>query len=148
LSVVRLNSLSISNQLRLDVLDHGVYTGIPQTPEFSDPFEVSAFIKENIPEDAVIETWERELGILNDNLFHYPDQAMLVYTHAAIYRGASSSYSLSREYFDEAKPDYVIVGWWARFTHIYDLTYLEQNAEHLITIGSAEWGYDIYRLKS
>lgn len=135
--------------LRLDVLDTvGVQTAeFRKPPEFSDPSDISKFIAENIPANAVIDTWERELGLLNNrNTFHYPDQSMLVFTHAALYRGAPSTYSLGADYFHESKADYVIVGWWGRLTNIYDLEYLEKNTQYIGTVGSKEWGYDIYKI--
>lgn len=134
--------------LRLDVLDDvGAHTPeFRKPPEFSSPHEVSKFIAENVPPNAVIDTWERELGLLNSNhVFHYPDQSMLIVTHAAIYRNLPSEYSLGASYFEEAGADYVIVGWWARLTGIYDLAYLENNAIYVTTIGSSDWGYDIYK---
>lgn len=134
--------------LRLDVLDRvGVSTPeFRKPPEFADPYKASQFINDNIPNEAIIDTWERELGILNNHIFHYPDQSMLVFTHAALYRGGPTNYSLGKTYFDEIKPDYVIIGWWARLTHIYDLSYIEKNSEYITRIGSHEWGYDIYKL--
>ncbi|GEM_PF-3498049 len=133
--------------VRMDVLDTvGTPSGDIRKPmEYADPYSMVAFLNENIEQDAVIETWERELGILTDHIYHYPDQSMLVFTHASNFRNAPVNYSLGKEYFDGVRPDYVVVGWYSRFSNIYDAEFLSENTEFITRIGSQDYGYDIYK---
>jgi hypothetical protein len=136
------------NVLRRDVLD-SVGVASPEfrkVPEFSATTDAAKYLQTHVGNGEVVDTWERELGLMTTITFHYPDQSLLIYSHSTVFRGAPNHYSLGRDYFDEFHPDYVVVGWWGRFTQIYDLQYLQENATQLITIGSKEWGYDIYRM--
>jgi 4-amino-4-deoxy-L-arabinose transferase-like glycosyltransferase len=114
--------------------------------QLEGPLEIKGFLEEAIREGEIIETWERELGILTNLTYHYPDQSMLVYSHAARYRGGSINYSLGESYFAQIQPAYVVVGWYARYTFIYDLDYLNTNGKLIQSIGEHGYKYDVYRL--
>lgn len=111
-----------------------------------DPYLAANYIDANIQKGAVIETWERELDVLTNQNYHYPDQSELGASHAANYRNTVTQYALGEAYLKQSGAAYVIVGWFARWTGIYDLQYLSQHATLLQTIGQGEWRYDIYKL--
>ena len=138
--------------IREDVLDqHGLEkTAIYSPLELSAPYEMAHFLEEEVPKDKTIDTWERELGILTDHQYHYPDSALLAQAHEIVYRQRSGSQAyaiLGEDYFRLAKPDYVVVGWYSRFNNLYDVDYLMQNAELITSIGDNVWGYDLYKMK-
>jgi 4-amino-4-deoxy-L-arabinose transferase-like glycosyltransferase len=140
---------NLQQYLRSDVLDR---TGadaadLRSPPQLQAPGQAAQYLQQNLPPGALIETWERELGILTDLRFHYPDQALLIHTHAAAYRGGALDYRLGAEYFDQIRPDYVVVGWFARSFQSYDLDELAQRGELIARIGEGEYGYEIYRLR-
>lgn len=107
---------------------------------------VARFIKDEVDADEVIETWERELGILADHQYHYPDQAFLIKAHAAKYRNASQDYLLSNEYFETIKPAFVVIGRFAREFQIYDPLFLQTNSNLIAQFGEGLTSYEIYEI--
>jgi 4-amino-4-deoxy-L-arabinose transferase-like glycosyltransferase len=144
--------LLVVNQLqkiiRTDVLDTvGQSEGAFRTlPQLQVPRQVSTFLEEKVDKEAVIETWERELNILTDHRYHFPDQSLLAQTHAAVYHGGPHDYALGADYFGQVRPSYVVVGWYGRLNQIYDLDFLTKYSNHIATIGQSEWRYDVYEL--
>jgi hypothetical protein len=112
----------------------------------ADLFELAGFLERDVPLTEIIETWEREVGVLTSHVYHYPDQVMLGRTNAAIYRGGARDYSLGDSYFNSHRPAYVIVGWYARFSGVYDDDYLSRHAYRVASIGEAEFRYDVIKL--
>jgi 4-amino-4-deoxy-L-arabinose transferase-like glycosyltransferase len=81
-------------------------------------YQVKEWLNAHAPEDALIETWEQELGVLTDHRFHYPPQITLAYSVAAQWQNgpeASQFYDF-REY---GNPEYVIVGPFGVYTGLY-----------------------------
>lgn len=157
-TLVALSSLTLwsvyqlQKVIRDDVLDKTGYEDISiySPPQFQAPDEMAAYLSSSIPKDAIIETWERELGILTDHRYHYPDASLLASADQPIYRdgtGSNSQAFLGKDYFDSVHPDYVIVGWYARFNNIYDAEYLAQNAMLVRSFGDGPWRYDLYKMK-
>jgi len=56
------------------------------------------------------------------------------------------NYVLGADYFNRIRPQYVIVGWYARFNQIYDIDYLQKHGSLMATVGDGVWRYDIYKL--
>ncbi|HET7378338.1 MAG TPA: glycosyltransferase family 39 protein, partial [Anaerolineae bacterium] len=86
----------LQRTVRTDVLDKvGIQSEVVLTPpQLEAPQRVADYLNQNIGRDKVIETWERELGILTDHNYHYPDQLMLAKIDSAAYRGGDQNYSL------------------------------------------------------
>jgi 4-amino-4-deoxy-L-arabinose transferase-like glycosyltransferase len=135
LIIVSMLGFSISYEIRENVLSKD--TG---------PQQVGAFLKQSVPPMAVIETWERELGILTNHTYHYPDQIHLKDTQGKIFRNIQDDYALGSDYFQKIKPDYLVIGWYARHTDLYDTSYLSEHACFLSTFGDGDWRYDVYRI--
>lgn len=112
--------------------------------------QLVSLINAQIPESSVIETWDRELMVLTDHRYHFPDEALLISSHAANYLAAPRQYALGAEYFDIHRPAYVIIGqWWpARFADNYDMRYLARSSCLLASVGAGDGRYDIYRLQA
>jgi 4-amino-4-deoxy-L-arabinose transferase-like glycosyltransferase len=115
-------------------------------PELEDPRFLATFLNATVEEDAVIETWERELMILTNHQYHAPDQSFLTLTHDSVYHGQVPDFSLGADNFNEVKPSYVVVGWYSRLNNIYDQRYLHEHGELIRQIGGDLWGYEIYKL--
>lgn len=117
--------------------------------QFSAPREMAEYLKNNIPEDKIIDTWERELGILTNHKYHYPDVSFLIDANNSQPGDGSTPENagvLGEQYFDTVNPDYVIIGWYSRFNHIYDPAFLQQHARLVVSVGGEVWGYDLYAL--
>ncbi len=144
-----LTGYQLQRTIRSDVLDKvGVEPGyFVSPPQFADPEQAAAFLDKNVSKDAVIETWERELSILlPDHRYHFPDQSLLAHADTFVYSGGALDYVLGADYFNQVRPDYVVVGWYARFNQIYDLDFLTQHGKLIGSIGDGEWRYDVYQL--
>jgi hypothetical protein len=115
-------------------------------PQLESPRQVADYLNATVDKNAVVETWERELDILTDHRYHFPDQAFLAQTDAAVYRDGPRNYALGAEYFQKYQPDYVVVGWYARYKGIYDAQFLTEQGDLLATIGDGVWRYDVYAL--
>jgi hypothetical protein len=110
----------------------------------SAPAEAASFLQRTVPPDAIVETWERELDVLADLRYHFPDQSLLARTHAAAYRDGPKDYALGHQYFAQHDPQYLVIGWFARWLEIYDDAYLSEHATLVRTVGDGAYRYDIY----
>lgn len=139
---------NLQQYVRSDVLDRtgDAAADLRSPPQLQNPDLVAAYLEQNIPPGAVIETWERELGILTDLTYHYPDQSMLAHTHKSRYLNGYSGYQLGEDYFQEVSPDYVVVGWYSRLAPLYDINYITKSSKLIWSIGRAGFQYDIYKM--
>lgn len=108
--------------------------------------QVAEFLNKTVDRSAVIETWERELGILTDHKYHFPDQSLLARTHATLYHGAPKDYVLGASYFLQYRPTYLVTGWYTRAAGIYDSEFLAKHGHLVATIGDGEQRYEVYKL--
>jgi 4-amino-4-deoxy-L-arabinose transferase-like glycosyltransferase len=113
---------------------------------YSEPHQAAEYLNKNIDKSKTIETWERELGILSNHRFHYPDQSLLGESYVAIFREGQPYQRLGGEYFATARPDFLIIGWYGRHYQLYNPQFIADHATHMITIGHGDWRYDIYQL--
>jgi hypothetical protein len=146
-SFILLVGYEFQRTVRLDVLDtQGVEIhAIDTPPQLGVPRKVADFLNQHIDRDKVIETWERELGILTDHNYHYPDQLMLAKIDDAVFHGGGY-YSLGADYFSSVRPSYVVDGWFARGNHVYDAGFLKEHAQLIASLGDGDWRYDIYQM--
>jgi 4-amino-4-deoxy-L-arabinose transferase-like glycosyltransferase len=102
--------------------------------------EAADYIHAHIPQDAVVETWEWELDALSDHWrYHHPNQR---YLFLAIRQFSHDQQAFHLNYdMLQANPDYLIIGGFGDWTHIYDqdITYLQFS--QLAEIGA----YRIYK---
>lgn len=91
--------------------------------------QMAAYLNENVPLDAVIETWEPEMGFLTDHNYHYPPNALLALAVDQVYYGGD----LVREHYDfiqTEQPEYLLAGEFSKWTEIYPLEEHEKYEEH------------------
>ncbi len=107
-----------------------------------DAYQVADWIKANVPQDAVVETWEQEMGVLTDNKLHYPPQLILAYSVEAQWQGGQPA----SDYYDFREPmmpDYVLQGPFSVYTNLYPADRLT-DYEPIKVIGA----YQIYHRRS
>lgn len=107
-----------------------------------DSYLVADWVKANVPKDAVIETWEQEMGVLTDNKIHYPPQLILAYAVAQQWQHGPSPLDFY-DFRTESNPDYLIRGPFGVFTGLYPEDHLNEY-EVIKVIGA----YQIYQKRS
>jgi len=102
-------------------------------PPFNAPQAITEYLNQHVAADAVIETWEPEIGFLADHQFHFPPQSLL---YKAVLHQWAGGPSLEGQYtyVAEQQPDYVLVGLFGAYTQIYPAAQL-QNYHTEIVIG-------------
>jgi len=102
--------------------------------------QMSAFLMENVPMDALIETWDPEMGFLTDHNYHYPPNALLAVAVDQVYYGGESV----RDHYDFVQtenPEYLLAGEFSKWTGIYPLDELSGEYDLVASFGY----YDLYR---
>ncbi len=102
--------------------------------------QMAEYLNQNVPLDAVIETWDPEMGFLTDHNYHYPPNALLAVAVEQVYYGGEPV----RERYDfvqTEQPDYLLAGEFSKWTEIYPLEELTDQYELIATFGN----YDLYR---
>jgi len=102
--------------------------------------QMSAYLNENVPQDAVIETWDPEMGFLTDHNYHYPPNALLAVAVDQVYYGGEPVQG-RYDFVQTEQPDYLLVGEFSKWTEIYPLEELTSGYELVQTFGD----YDLYR---
>ena len=83
-----------------------------------DAYLIADYLNKQVPQDAVVETWEPELGILTNLNYHYPPQIVLAYAVDEIWRDGQPANELY-DFHKYVDPDYVVVGPFAEYTYLY-----------------------------
>jgi 4-amino-4-deoxy-L-arabinose transferase-like glycosyltransferase len=111
-------------------------------PPANAPVAMAAYLTRDIPESAVVETWEQELGALSQNNFHYPPARLLPVAVRHIWLGGPPP---GQQYhpLEEDRPPYVVVGAFSRWVNLYPADVLERDYSIVTKIGA----YDLYRRK-
>lgn len=94
-------------------------------------------VQETVPPGKVIETWEWELTVVDDNhLYHLPPTPLLNNLIARVYFGSPAS---PDDYpFLSFDPDYIAVGRFARWTGLYPPSVLEVCCRRIAAVGEYE----------
>ena len=98
------------------------------------------YINENVPQAAVIETWDPEMGFITDHNYHYPQNALLAVAVDQVYYGGEPVQE-RYDFIQTEKPEYILLGEFSKWTAIYPADYVEQNYRWLQTFGD----YDLYQ---
>lgn len=110
---------------------------------FPDPAyaqQMSAYLDENVPQNAIIETWDPEMGFLTDHNYHYPPNALLAVAVNQVYYGGE----LVQDRYDFVQteyPDYLLAGEFSKWTQIYSLEELLDKYQLVQSYGD----YDLYK---
>ena len=105
-------------------------------------YQVGTYLTENVPQNSLIETWEKELSVLSDHDFHFPPALIETY-HNEFKRGLGPSPNEQYDFNDYTDPEYVITGAFSNRAEIYPTSQLN-NYELVQSIGA----YDIYHRKA
>lgn len=102
-------------------------------PAPNDPLAMAQYLDANVSHDAVIETWEPEMGFLTDHAYHFPPPALLDVAVGYIWRGGPAPAS---EYdMDAAAPDYLLVGRFARWVQLYPDDLIAERYDFVTQVG-------------
>jgi 4-amino-4-deoxy-L-arabinose transferase-like glycosyltransferase len=103
-------------------------------------FEFAAYLDQNVPPNAVVESWEWELDLITDLRYHHPTTEV---TNAITYELWVAYSPVTLDYDPrQFAPDYLVVGPFARWTQLYTRTGLLKTADLQKTIGE----YELYRV--
>ncbi len=107
-------------------------------PPPNAPVAMAAYMNASVPREALVETWEPEMGFLTDHNYHYPPQVLL-------YRAVSYVWAHGPAPADEytfvqdQKPPYILVGNFSRGTGLYPPAWLTDY-----TLMKQIGGYELY----
>lgn len=111
-------------------------------PGFNAPAAMAAYLDQNVAPDALIETWEPEMGFLTDHNYHYPPQLLLNTAVGYMWLGKSSP---AQEYtfVQDESPEYVLIGQFSAWVNLYPQDWLASHYTLVTQIDS----FQLYRLK-
>jgi hypothetical protein len=102
------------------------------TPPFNTTFAMASYLNEQIPVDALIETYEEEIGFLTDHNYHYPPGIVRNQATAhAFFDAPPPEY----DFVQTEQPDYVLVGPVSLFEGLYPDEVLKPRYELATSIG-------------
>jgi len=102
--------------------------------------QMSEYLNENVPLDAVIETWDPEMGFLTDHNYHYPPNALLAVAVDQVYYFGEPVQD-RYDFVQTEHPDYLLAGEFSKWTEIYPLDELSGEYELVQSFGL----YDLYQ---
>lgn len=85
--------------------------------------QMAAYLDLNVPQDAIVETWEPEMGVLTDHNYHYVPTELL---DPAVRRQWLGGPPVAYDGL-EAQPPYVLLGPFSDYTAIYPAEILERD---------------------
>lgn len=98
---------------------------------------IAAYLEANVPHEAVVETWEPELGVLTDHRYHYPPIELL---DTAVRDTWLDGPTLAYDGLDQ-RPPFVVVGPFGAWVGIYPQATLDRDYLRAFTAGP----YTLYR---
>jgi 4-amino-4-deoxy-L-arabinose transferase-like glycosyltransferase len=113
------------------------------SPPPNAPAEMAAYLNQNVPISALIETWEPEMGFLTDHNYHFPPAALLNNAAAYIWLHGQPPSQLY-DFMQPAPPEYVLVGPFGRWVNLYPSSQLSTRYKLSKSIDD----YDLYQLQS
>lgn len=109
-------------------------------PEPPYAMQMSEYLNKNVPQDAVIETWDPEMGFLTDHNYHYPPNALLAVAIDQVYYFGEPVQD-RYDFVQTEHPDYLLAGEFSKWTDIYPLDDLSGEYELVQSFGV----YDLYQ---
>jgi hypothetical protein len=101
---------------------------------------LAAYLNANVPRDAVIETWETEVGFLTDHKYHFPPGDLLVVAVEQVYYNGETVQQ-HYDFVQTEQPEYLLMGTFSKWTQIYPLQDLSDHYRLIQSFGD----YDLYR---
>ena len=102
------------------------------TPPFNMTFAMASYLNQHVPADALIETYEQELGFFTDHNYHYPPGIVRNQATAHAFFGAPPA---EYDFVQTEQPDYVLVGPVSLFEELYPVEMLKPHYELVTSIG-------------
>jgi 4-amino-4-deoxy-L-arabinose transferase-like glycosyltransferase len=102
--------------------------------------QMSAYLNENVSKNAIIETWEPEMGFLTDHNYHYPPNELLAVAVDQVNYGGARVQT-QYDFVQTEKPEYLLVGQFSKWTEIYPLEQLQDQYKRVAGFGN----YDLYK---
>lgn len=102
--------------------------------------QMSAYLDANVPENAIIETWDPEMGFLTDHNYHYPPNALLAIAVNQVYYGGEPVQD-RYDFLQTEKPEYLLLGEFSKWTEIYPADEIQSNYQLVQSFGD----YDLYK---
>jgi hypothetical protein len=106
-----------------------------------DSMEMAAYMNVNVPLNALVETWDPEMSFLTDHTYHRPPQLLLNSAVRQVWQGGQPVSELYD--FEALRPQYVLVGEFARWVNVYPQAQLLQHYTPVAEIGQ----YQLYHHK-
>lgn len=110
-------------------------------PPMNAPAAMAVYMDANVPLDAVVETWEPEMGFLTDHNYHYPPSGVLAKAVSYMWLDSappSESYQLP----ENDLPPYILIGTFSEWVKLYPDQLLDDHYRLLTKIGA----YRLYEL--
>jgi 4-amino-4-deoxy-L-arabinose transferase-like glycosyltransferase len=109
-------------------------------PSDNYPILMANYLDQSVPKDALIETWEPEMGFLTDHEYHFPPQAILDTAIGYIWRGGVAP-STVYHFVETEKPEYILIGQFGSWVDLYNVEELQKNYQLVKEIGY----YSLYK---
>jgi 4-amino-4-deoxy-L-arabinose transferase-like glycosyltransferase len=87
------------------------------------PLAMADYMNANVPREALVETWEPEMGFLTDHTYHYPPQRLLYRAVTFIWAGGPAP-ATDYTFVLEQKPQYVLAGVFSKYVAFYPSDWL------------------------
>jgi len=108
-----------------------------------DSMQMAAVMNREVPLNALVETWEPQMGFLTDHRYHYPPQWLLNRAVRQVWLGETPVAELYD--FTELAPDFVLIGEFGRWVDVYPVERLQQAGyERVETVGQ----FELYRRRN
>lgn len=104
-------------------------------PGVNTPLAMARFMDENVPSAAIVETWEPEMGFLTDHKYHYPPSGLLNTAVGYIWLDGPPP-AAAYDFVQTDKPEYVLVGEFARWVELYPTATLADEYKLVTEIGA------------
>ncbi len=102
--------------------------------------QMAVYLNANISKDAVIETWDPEMGFFTDHNYHYPPNALLAVAVEQVYAGGEPVKD-HYTFVQDEQPEYILTGEFSKWVAIYPVDQLWEEYEWVTTVGN----YDLFK---
>jgi hypothetical protein len=101
--------------------------------------EMATYLNKNVRKDALIETWDPEMGFLTDHDYHFPPNQLLALAIRQVYSNGEPVHGYY-DFVQTEHPDYLLLGEFSRWVNIYPI---DQFSSQYSLVKSVS-GYDLY----
>ena len=134
----RLQAAALAWLVLIIIVPSGMVTVRPVVfPPENTPAEMAEYLDGHVPTDALVETWEPELGFLTDHRYHSPPARLLLTAVQHVWQGGPSPRT-EYDFTADGLPEYVLEGAFSRYTGVYASDVLGRDYRPVVTIGAYE----------